>query len=67
MKLPPKDSPLYPLASLCIVCGTLYMLLDKIYDHGFVMDKDGFTILGTIASALIVPAIRTVFGGRTND
>ena len=67
MSIPPNNSPLWPLASLTIVCITLCVLLDKVYDHGFVMDKDGLTVLGTVASALIVPVARLIFGGRTND
>lgn len=65
MSLPPNRSPLWGLAALVIVCTTLTTCLSTLYRHGFVLDKDGWTVFWTAISAAIVPVVRSIYGGKS--
>lgn len=62
MIMPPKGHPIWGLMALGVMCTTLCICLDKVYDHGFVLDKDGFTVGITGISGVVMIVARHFFG-----
>lgn len=60
MRWPEKDSPFWPCITMMVFCGVQYLCLDKLYKHGFVLEKDGLTMALTVVSAIVTPLVNRI-------
>lgn len=64
MPLPNRTHPVWGIAALIVICATLTACLSVVYQHGFVLDKDGITVSMTAASGVVMLVLRHFFGSN---
>ena len=64
MTIPPNESAFWRVAIILAAGGVLSLMLHILYSHGFVLEKDGPTVLAVVTALGGLEAVHRLFGDK---